>query len=108
MCEVRKGGKKLRLTWEQVEAHQGVTARGTLEIKAIKNESITRQVFQCKDRVGMCRRIAAYTNRKEIPDLRIGATIKWKNPKFHYVMDGSSGARIEEDDLKNITVVYST
>jgi len=100
-----KEAKKLRLTWEQVQAFEGETARGTLEVKAIMDESMTRQVFQCKDRVGMCRRFAAYTNSREIPGLRTGATIKWKNPKFHYFMDGSSGARIEEDDLKNITVV---
>jgi len=97
--------KKLRLTWEQVEAYEGETARGTLEVKAIKDESMTRQVFQCKDRVGMCRRVVAYTNSRQITGLRTGTTIKWKNPKFHYFMDGSSGARIEEEDLKNITIV---
>jgi hypothetical protein len=96
--------KKLRLTWDQVEAHGGNPSPGKLEIKAIKDETMFRQVFQCKDRVGMCRRIAAYTNSRGIPGLRVGATITWKNPRFHYFVDGSSGARIEEDDLQHITV----
>jgi len=105
-CVKRKDEPKtLRLTWDQVEAHgAGLPADGTLEVKAIKDESMMRQVFQCKDRVGMCRRIAAYTNSREIPGLRVGATVKWKNPRFHYFMDGSSGARIEEEDLQNIVV----
>merc|ERR1719253_613539 len=96
--------KKLKLTWDQVEAHRGAPAPGTLEVKAIKDESVTRQVYQCKDRVGMCRRIAAYTHGREIPGLRVGATLRWKNPRFHCFMDGSSGARIEEEDLNNITI----
>jgi len=96
--------KKQRLTWDQVEAHGGNPSPGKLEIKAIKDESTTRQIFQCKDRTGMCRRIAADTDNRGIPGLRVGATITWKNPRFHYFTDGTSGARIEEQDLQNITV----
>lgn len=99
-----KEPKKLHLTWEQVEVHQGAPAKGTLEVKAIKDESMMRQVFQCKDRVGMCRRIAVYTNSRQIPGLRVGATVKWKNPRFHFFMDGSCGARIEEEDLEDLVV----
>lgn len=93
-----------RLTWDQVEAHSGQPASGTLEVKAIIDETMMRQVFQCKDRVGKCRRIAAYTDSRSIPGLRVGATVKWKKPRFHYFMDGSCGARIEQEDLVNITV----
>uniref|UniRef100_A0A7S4ULF1 MYND-type domain-containing protein n=1 Tax=Ditylum brightwellii TaxID=49249 RepID=A0A7S4ULF1_9STRA len=97
--------KKAKLTWEQVEAHGGMPAPGTLEVKAISDESyFVRQVFQCRDRVGICRRIAAYTNSQKIPGLRVGATVQWKKPRFHYFTDGSSGARIEEEDLENIVV----
>jgi hypothetical protein len=96
--------KKQSLTWEQVEAHQGQPAKGKLQVRAIKDESMMRQVFQCRDRVGMCRRIAAYTDSRRIPGLKVGATLTWKNPRFHYFMDGSSGARIEEEDLSNVTV----
>lgn len=99
-----KEPKKERLTWDQVEAHSGEPASGKLEVKVIKDESVMRQVFQCKDRVGMCRRIAAYTDSREIAGLKLGATLTWKNPRFHHFMDGSSGARIEEEDLNNITV----
>lgn len=99
-----KEPKKLNLTWEQVEAHSGAPAKGVLEVKAIKDESMMRQVFQCKDRVGSCRRIAAYTNDRRIPGLCVGATVKWKNPRFHFFMDGSSGARIEEEDLEDLVV----
>mmetsp|Transcript_7924 Transcript_7924/g.17680 ORF Transcript_7924/g.17680 Transcript_7924/m.17680 type:complete len:324 (+) Transcript_7924:270-1241(+) len=97
--------KKLKLTWAQVEAHEGNPAKGTLEVKVIKDESMMRQVFQCKDRIGSCRRIAAYTDSRKIEGLRVGSTLRWKNPRFHYFMDGSSGARIEEEDLEFITVL---
>ena len=93
------------LTWEQVEEYQGAPVQGTLVVKAIKDESMMRQVFQCRDRTGMCRRIAAYTSSRKIPGLQPGATLKWKNPRFHFFMDGSSGARIEEDDLDDIEVI---
>ena len=97
--------KVLRLTWDQVEAHQGAPVTGkTLEVKAMLDESMMRQVISCKDRAGVVRRVAAYTNSRQIPGLRVGSTLLWKNPRFHYFMDGSSGARIEEEDLVNITV----
>ena len=100
-----KDPKELPLSWEEVEAFGGLPAEGkTLEVRAMLDESMMRQVFQCKDRTGTIRRIAAYTNSRKIPGLRQGSIIKWKNPRYHYFMDGSSGARIEEDDLANITV----
>ena len=101
---VDKEPKKLALTWAQVEAHGGQPAPGKLQVKAILDESMMRQVVQAKDRVGMCKRIAAYNDLRKIPGLTVGATFTWKNPRFHYFMDGSSGARIEEEDLPNITV----
>jgi len=70
----------------------------------MKDGSIMRQVFECQDRVGVIRRIAAYTNSKMIPSAAPGKLLRWKNPRFHWFMDGSSGARIEEEDLKYITV----
>jgi hypothetical protein len=95
----------MALTWEQVEAHGGAPVTGkTLEVKVMLDESFARQVFSCKDRVGAIRRIAAYTDSRQIPGLQVGSTLRWKNPRFHYFMDGSSGARIEEEDLKDVTV----
>jgi len=103
--ESSKNPKSLPLTWEQVEAHRGApVADGTLELKVMLDESMLRQVFSCKDRVGAVRRIAAYTDSRRIPGLKVGSTLRWKNPRFHYFADGSSGARIEEEDLLNITI----
>lgn len=100
-----KDPKELPLTWDEVEAHGGYPVVGkTLEVRAMLDESMMRQVFQCKDRSGKLRRIAAYTNTRQIPNLRQGSLLKWKNPRFHYFMDGSSGGRIEEEDLPNVTV----
>jgi hypothetical protein len=101
-----KDPKTLNLTWDEVEAYQGAPAQGrTLEVKAVLDESMMRQVIACKDRVGAVRRIAAYTNSRRIPGLKQGSILSWKNPRFHYFMDGSSGARIEEEDLPNVTVL---
>ena len=69
--------------------------------------SFTRQVFECKDRVGAVRRIAAYTNSNTIPGAATGKILRWKNPRFHYFMDGSSGAKIFEDDLSQISILSS-
>lgn len=98
--------KSLPQTWEQVEAHGGNPVKGkTLEVRAMLDESVTRHVFSCKDRVGIVRRIAAYNNARQIPGLQQGSIIRWKNPRYHYFMDGSSGARIEEVDLPNLKVI---
>jgi hypothetical protein len=100
--------KSLPLTWEQVAAHQGAPVTGkTLEVRVMLDESVTRQVVSCKDRVGDVHRIAAYTDSRSIPGLEVGSLLSWKNPRYHYFMDGSSGGRIEEDDLPNITASKS-
>ena len=105
---IDKEPRSLPQTWEQVESHGGAPVEGkSLEVRAILDESMTRQVFQCKDRVGVVKRIAAYTNDRKIPGLQQGSTIRWKNPRFHYFMDGSSGARIEEEDLSNLKISNS-
>lgn len=101
-----KGLKAMNLTWDQVEAHQGAPVQGrTLEVKAMLDESMMRQVFSCKDRAGVVRRVAAYTDSRSIPGLKQGSILCLKNPRFHYFSDGSSGVRIEEEDLPNIKIV---
>mmetsp|Transcript_14684 Transcript_14684/g.21668 ORF Transcript_14684/g.21668 Transcript_14684/m.21668 type:complete len:316 (-) Transcript_14684:84-1031(-) len=101
----KKNPKTLDLTWDQVEAHGGAPVEGrTLEVRAILDESMMRHVFSCKDRAGVIRRVAAYTNSGQIAGLKQGAIVRWKNPRFHYFLDGSGGARIEEEDLANITI----
>mmetsp|Transcript_21371 Transcript_21371/g.31679 ORF Transcript_21371/g.31679 Transcript_21371/m.31679 type:complete len:92 (-) Transcript_21371:99-374(-) len=85
------------LTWDEVEAHRGVPVQGkALEVRAMLEQSLTRQVFVCKDRAGTVRKVAAYTNSRAIPGLKPGSILRWKNPRYHYFMDGSGGARIEE------------
>eukprot|EP00980_Cylindrotheca_fusiformis_P015541 scaffold4424_cov102-Cylindrotheca_fusiformis.AAC.1 len=101
-----KEPKVLYLTWDEVEAHGGAPVTGkVLEVRAILDESMMRQVFSCKDRAGKVRRIAAYTNSRGIPSLKQGSIIRWKNPRFYHFMDGSSGGRIEEEDLEDITII---
>jgi hypothetical protein len=109
LCVPWKGAKEpksLYLTWDEVEAHDGAPVIGkTLEFRAMLDESVTRQVFSCKDRAGKVRRVAAYTNSRNIPSMQQGSIVRWKNPRFHWFMDGSSGARIEEEDLEDVTVI---
>ena len=57
-----------------------------------------------KDRTGVVRRLAVYTSSRSLPGLSTGAVLRWKNPRFHYFMDGSSGARIEDGDVANIQI----
>ena len=64
-----------------------------IEVRALIDESITRQVFLCRDRVGQVRRIAAYTDDKTIPNLEPGRVLKWVNPRFYWFLDGGSGGR---------------
>ncbi len=66
--------------------------------------NFTRQVLECKDRVGVVRRIAAYTDSRGLPGAAEGMVLRWRNPRYHYFMDGSSGARIEEEDMCNVTI----
>jgi hypothetical protein len=97
--------KSAKLTWDQLEALQGETAIGeTLEVRAILDESLMPQIMQCKDRNGVMRRVAAHTSGRSIPGLKPGSVLKWKNPRFHYFVHSSSGVRIEESDLVNVSV----
>jgi uncharacterized protein YnzC (UPF0291/DUF896 family) len=93
------------LTWAQVEAAQGSPVDGFLELEVVKDESsMMRQVFQCRDCDGVTHRIAAYNNSRKIPGITLGKRFSWGLPRFHYFMDGSSGGRIEEEDLAHIIV----
>jgi len=66
--------------------------------------SFHRDVLDCKDRVGAVRRIAAYTNSRRFQGIATGKVFRWKNPNFHYFIDGSSGARIEEEHLIDVNI----
>jgi hypothetical protein len=96
--------KKLPLSWEQLEAFGTAAAGQKLEVRFVDQEPGLRLIALCKDRVGVTKRVAAYTSSRDIPGFRPGKVMVWKNPRFHYFMDGSNGARIEDQDLANITI----
>ena len=50
------------------------------------------------------RRVAFYSDAAP-QGLVQGKLLRWRNPRFHWFMDGSSGARIEDEDLPNISVM---
>ncbi len=35
--------------------------------------------------------------------LALGCVLRWRNPRYHHFMDGSQGARIEDEDLPFIS-----
>merc|ERR1712216_134894 len=103
--EPKKSKPKLPLTWAQLEQYGPSVATGkTLEVRVMEDRSMGRQCFGCKDRLGGVATIAAYTDSRRIPCLAAGKVLRWKNPRFHVFMNGSTGARIEEEDLANVTV----
>ena len=99
---------KLPLTWEQLAAYDGAEATGQiLELRIVEDQSFTRPVFACKDRTGSIRRIADYTTTKAFASIKVGNVLRWKHPRFHFFLDGSSGARLEDEHLTNINVTPS-
>jgi hypothetical protein len=101
-----KKKKRLPLTWDQLAVHEGRPAMGqTLEVRVMVDETLMRTcVFGCKDRAGVVKRVAAYTENRSIAGMAPGKVLRWKNPRYHWFMDGSTGARIEQGDLANISV----
>mmetsp|Transcript_15041 Transcript_15041/g.19511 ORF Transcript_15041/g.19511 Transcript_15041/m.19511 type:complete len:479 (+) Transcript_15041:29-1465(+) len=101
----KTSSNKPSLTWAQLEAFGGAVAEGSvLEVRILKDSSFMRQVVQARDRDGVVKTMAVYTNKRKIDGLELGKILKWKNPRFHWFVDGSSGARIEEPDLENLTI----
>jgi hypothetical protein len=94
----------LPLTWAQLEEFQFAEGK-KLEVRYIQQEPGMRLIALCKDRAGVTKRVAAYTNSRDVSGFTPGKVMIWKNPRFHFFMDGSNGARIEEQDLANITIL---
>ena len=97
---------KLPLTWAQLEAFGAETpAQGkTLEVRVMEDESMLRPLFRCKDRVGAVKRIAVYTSDRTLRGLASGKVLRWRHPRFHFFADGTSGGRVEDEDVPNITL----
>jgi hypothetical protein len=96
------------ITWHALEGLYPMPAEGkVLEIRVLTDPMppFMRSVFEGKDRHGDIRRVAIYDSaRRGIPGLAQGKVFRWANPRFHYFMDGSAGARIEDEDLPNIEI----
>lgn len=95
--------KQMPLTWKQLEEFQ-IAQGERLEVRFMEQEPGLRQIAVCKDRVGLAKRVAAYTESRRIPGFVPGKVMVWKTPRFHSFADESSGARIEESDLVNIKI----
>eukprot|EP00887_Chlorella_sp_A99_P006705 scaffold3.g6705.t1 len=80
------GAKERRISWQQLEQLGGQTAEGrTLELRVLSQPiPFLRHACDCKDQQGQ---------------------LRWRNPHFHWFMDGSKGARIEDEDMADISVV---
>jgi hypothetical protein len=57
-----------------------------------------------KDRRGDVRPVAFYCAAAPA-GLAQGRVLRWRSPRFHRFLDGSTGARIEDGDLPNISIV---
>ena len=101
-----KQKERAPITWSQLESYNGIPAHGkVLEVTFVQQEPGLRLVARCRDSAGDYRRVAAYTNSRNIANFVAGTTLRWKNPRYYYFLDGSSGARIENDDLDDIEIL---
>lgn len=105
-CKARQRQREPALTWTQLESYGSLAAGGKyLEVKFVHPEAGLRLVAQCRDAVGDYRRVAAYTSSCNIPNFVPGKTLRWRNPRYHYFMDGTGGVRIEDEDLEDIQIM---
>lgn len=65
----RKDQKRLPLTWKQLEEFGVAPQDRKLEVRFLEQEPGMRLIALCKDRVGIAKRVAAYTNSRTIPGL---------------------------------------
>lgn len=107
LCQAAKK-ERAPLSWQQLEEYGGMPARGkTLEVTFVRREPGLRLVALCRDSKGDFRRVAAYTTTRNIDGFVPGMTLRWKNPRYHYFLDGSGGARIENEDLKDVRLMQA-
>lgn len=95
------------MTWDELAQCRNAPRDAVIKLRFMENEwGPVRLVCRCSDRTGTVRRVAAYTRSRTIPGFnKPGRVMIWRNPRFHYFADGSSGARIEEEDLVNIAII---
>jgi hypothetical protein len=98
--------------WRDLERRGwGVPARGkVLEVRIMTQPvPFLRHTCSGKDKHGDIRTLAFYLDHGTAPPcgLRQGAVLRWTNPHIHHFVDGQVGARIEDEDLADITVSAS-
>ncbi|GMI04115.1 hypothetical protein TrLO_g10889 [Triparma laevis f. longispina] len=97
--------KRLGLNWEQLDKYGRAPATGKfIELKVTQDESMSRQVMGCRDGDGIIKRITCYNNSRSLAGFSIGKTFKWEHPIYQQFMDGSSGGRVEQEDVQNINI----
>ncbi|GFR40586.1 hypothetical protein Agub_g1166, partial [Astrephomene gubernaculifera] len=98
------------VTWHQLADMCPRTARGrTLRVRLLDEPvPFFRWTVLAVDAVGNVALLAFYHSDQHnppLPGLRAGAWLSWSNPAGHVFLDGRFGARIEDEDLPNITVM---
>mmetsp|Transcript_34443 Transcript_34443/g.86556 ORF Transcript_34443/g.86556 Transcript_34443/m.86556 type:complete len:268 (-) Transcript_34443:525-1328(-) len=63
----------------------------------------TRSTVEAKDKEGNVGTIVFYSTSPPA-GLAQGKVLRWHHPRFHYFMSGQTGARIEDEDIPNITI----
>jgi len=89
--------------WSELEALGGAHTPGrVLEVK-IMSQTLPFALFSFpgKGEVWHC---CVYADHPPT-GLTLGRILHWKNPHYHWFMDGSSGARIDDEDVGDVTTV---
>jgi hypothetical protein len=97
------------MSWKDLARLEGREAEGqVLEVRIMSQPlpPFMRSCVDAKDKRGDVCTIAFYT-RSPPAGLAQGKVLRWRNPRFHYFMSGQTGARIEDEDLPNITIADS-
>ena len=94
------------VTWEALEELEGQQATDSIlevRIMSVPMPPFMRSTVEAKDRKGGVGTIAFYSTSPPA-GLAQGKVLRWRNPHFHYFMSGQTGARIEDEDIPNITI----
>jgi len=94
------------MTWaELANLQEDTPAVGKhVDLTATKDESMMRMTMLCRDRLGVNKRVMFYNDARGFKGFKVGSKFRWVNPKNHVFEDDSQGFRIEEEDIKNITI----
>jgi len=97
--------KKMLTSWRELEDLEGDIAEDKiLELRIISQPvPFLRHSFEGKDHRNDVHTVAFYSSRVP-PGMALGRVMRWKNPHFHFFINGSKGARIEDEDLDDITI----